>query len=114
MGRELGRRNAGTRALWQRGIVFMGVAGLLGAGMVPGSAQVPEEDKAPKTSTSLAYLEDLQDAFSKVADEVEPAVVTVLSTKVAESDRGERRFNPFGRSPRRATGTGTGVIIRKE
>ena len=47
----------------------------------------------PETARAKAMLANLQDAFSAVADELEPAVVTVSSTKAAkpttDSDSGD-------------------------
>ena len=70
---------------------------------------------------SKAILATLQEAFSAVADELEPAVVTVFSSKTTKSSTGDeeeadapKSVFPFNRAPRRAIGTGSGVIIRKD
>ena len=79
------------------------------------------------SSKSKAILVSLQDAFSTVADELEPAVVTVSSSKASKGEataddedgaKGTPPFNkmprPFNRLPGRVIGTGSGVIIRKD
>ena len=74
-------------------------------------------DTANKSKVSTARLLDLQDAFTGLADRLEPAVVTVLSLKSMHSsgDSEARSAAPRGLfgpgAPRRATGTGSGVII---
>src|SRR5438105_2802437 len=82
---------------------------------------VRAEDTPPSDATraATATLMNLQEAFAAVADELEPAVVTVFSTKsLRGSGDGEgdlpHGLIPFDRGPRRATGTGTGIIIRKD
>src|SRR5262245_57433611 len=95
-----------------RGIMVWSLAGLLAGSMLAGPVWAQETVGTSKSDTALSYLTDLENAFSKVADAIEPAVVTVLSTKSVSAE--ERRAFPFGRGPRRSTGTGSGVIIRKD
>ncbi len=67
------------------------------------------------TRQAVAALANLQDAFSTVADSIEPAVVTVYSTKTMRaSEELPPGLTPLDHGARRATGTGSGVIIRKE
>ncbi|MCS6777962.1 MAG: trypsin-like peptidase domain-containing protein [Chloroherpetonaceae bacterium] len=91
--------------------VTLRVAGLLCTVLLSSTAGAQE--KTERTGTTLAVLHELQNAFSEVAERVEPAVVTVLSSRV-EDNENQRRFSPFRRNPRRAAGTGSGVIIRPE
>jgi serine protease Do len=107
------RSNSARERRVLRGMTIVSLTGLLGMGLTVGPTRAQETVGTDKTDSTLTYLTGLQDAFSKVADDVEPAVVTVLSTKAAEGE-GERRLLPFGRGPRRSTGTGSGVIIRKD
>jgi serine protease Do len=80
-------------------------------------AQTTTAASTDKTKATARLL-DLQDAFTDLADRLEPAVVTVLSLKAPHStgDSDARSaaprglFGPGGGS-RRATGTGSGVII---
>lgn len=60
------------------------------------------------THTSLAVLTDLQEAFAGIADQLEPVVVTVSSTKAGVG----RGFDNESRAP--LVGTGTGLIVRKD
>ncbi len=88
-------------------------------------ASAAEFDDAPSKSKSV--LGNLQDAFASIADELEPAVVTVSSSKTSKGEstaddedatKGTPPFNkmprPFNRLPGRVIGTGSGVIIRKD
>jgi serine protease Do len=113
---------AGHKAGFQArpSLVRLGLIGMISLTValspVQGKADVGDTPDASRAKSTLAGL---QDAFSSIADEVEPAVVTVSSTKTAKTPaEGEpndlpTRFSPLSR-PRRSTGTGTGVIIRKE
>src|SRR5947209_3536148 len=75
-----------------------------------------QEQKPGRASLNL-----LQDAFSQIAEQVEPAVVTVIARKVhrpragaPESDDEAFSSSPFGRGRSRAfrsQGTGSGVIL---
>ncbi len=101
------RQKASTYRIARSGL--MGVAGmalLLGAS-VPAHSQEKQKDHA----AGKAALLNLQDAFSDVADALEPAVVTILGYKTKNGDNGER---PAGRGLRRSQGTGSGVIIRAD
>ena len=76
---------------------------------------VQAQEVAQPTRTAVTALANLQDAFVTVADSVEPAVVTIFSTKTMRgSEELPQGLNSLERSPRRSTGTGSGVIIRKE
>jgi serine protease Do len=94
-------------------VVVMIVNGPICRAQTEATAVNPEKAKA-----ASALLLDLQDAFTGLADRLEPAVVTVLSLKAQHSSGdGDARnaaprglFGP-GSAPRRATGTGSGVII---
>ena len=103
----------------KRAMIGVGVLALSSIVLVsaPG-APAFADDSAGK---SKAILATLQDAFSSVADELEPAVVTVFSSKTSKSSSAEeddtessKGVFPFNRSPKRSTGTGSGVIIRKD
>ncbi len=96
-----------------------------------GSATLPGSECAAQSRSGSAeetragqksILHALQDAFVSVAEQVEPAVVTITARKItrARADRSEEPEDgipglPFGRNglPRafRAEGTGSGVII---
>ena len=81
--------------------------------LAPGTVQAQEV--AQPSRTAVTTLANLQDAFASVADSIEPAVVTVSSTKTLRgSEELPQGLNSLERSPRRSTGTGSGVIIRKE
>ena len=77
-------------------------------------------DDTPGDGQFRSILAGLQNAFTSVADELEPAVVTVVSTKTIRSDKEAdgndqpRGVFPLTKGPRRSTGTGSGVIIRKD
>jgi serine protease Do len=103
-----------TRALTIAALLY-GVT--FSACLVPAAGA--QEKKAGRASLNL-----LQDAFASIAEELEPAVVTVTSKKTyrpktgAPAPRDEEDFlfnSPLGRgrSPRafRSQGTGSGVII---
>jgi len=62
---------------------------------------------------SKTVLASLQDAFVAVADELEPAVVTVSSSKAGRAADGDAGRSPF-RSQQRSVGTGTGLIVRRD
>jgi serine protease Do len=88
------------------------------AGLMLWSGALPlradENDARPKQRPTNTALLDLQEAFAAIADDVEPAVVTVLSTKARKQGEEEAAFPSFLRRPRRSTGTGSGVIISKD
>ena len=80
---------------------------------------VSAQNTSPLHQETHAALVNLQDAFSVIADEMEPAVVTVFSTKAFRSADGDsndipRGVIPFGRRSRRSTGTGSGVLVSKD
>ncbi|MCX6381422.1 MAG: trypsin-like peptidase domain-containing protein [Armatimonadetes bacterium] len=103
------RQMASTyRIVWSGLMGVAVVAFLLGT---PLSAQAQEKQK--DRSAGKTALLNLQDAFSEVADTLEPAVVTILSHKANKNgDKGENA--PVGRGLRRSQGTGSGVIIRAD
>src|SRR5438105_3508661 len=78
---------------------------------------VPMQALAQEQKPGRASLNLLQDAFSQIAEQVEPAVVTVIARKVhrpragaPESDDEAFSTSPFGRSRARAfrsQGTGS-------
>ncbi len=89
---------------------FMGILGIL---CVIGTPSVAFAQERPKDhSAGKAILLHLQDAFSDVAETLEPTVVTILSYKNKNGDNMERP--PMGRGLRRSQGTGSGVIIRPD
>ena len=76
------------------------------------SAAPPEKNTPPaKSKISRSNLLGLQDAFSEIAEELEPAVVTIFSTKADVTDE-HSGDTAFGRALHRSTGSGSGVIIR--
>lgn len=90
-------------------------AGALGCLALLGSVTVQAQEKGAPPRAGVATLASLQDAFADVADAIEPAVVTVFSTKTLRgSDELPQGLNGLERGVRRSTGTGSGVIIRKE
>ncbi|HZP84060.1 MAG TPA: trypsin-like peptidase domain-containing protein [Chthonomonadaceae bacterium] len=111
-----GKRQSVSKFAW---VSVVGLAALL-APLTPLPVRAEERTAAPKASA--ARLADLQEAFAAIADEIEPAVVTIYTTKSLRSAaEGEANQDappgiiPFGRNgSRRATGTGSGVIISKE
>lgn len=89
--------------------------------LFPASVGKVYADEPADTARSRVALASLQNAFSAVADEVEPAVVTIFSAKTLRSNRprseeggDENSLPPFLRGPKRSTGVGSGVIIRSE
>ncbi|HZT42061.1 MAG TPA: trypsin-like peptidase domain-containing protein [Chthonomonadaceae bacterium] len=110
------KKRTGIRQNARIGATY-GLALLLGAAALsPGYAQ---EAGAPPGHTTNAALVDLQDAFTNIADQLEPVVVTVLSAKAYHGIQDEksdipRGLNPFRRIPHRSVGTGSGVIISKD
>src|SRR5688572_20909472 len=97
------------------------ILALVAASLFAMSGAVLAQDKPAK-----AALYALQDAFSAVAEEVEPAVVTITARKTvrpvlgtaAPEEDDPLRGTPLGRgrNPRafRAQGTGSGVIISSD
>ena len=91
------------------------IAAAFGCLALLGTASVHAQDTGSQAKSGAAILANLQDAFADVADAVEPAVVTVYSTKTLKgSDELPQGLHSLERGVRRATGTGSGVIIRKE
>lgn len=94
--------------------ITRGLAGAAVLGILAGSPLAALSQEKPKDrSAGKAALLSLQDAFSEVADALEPAVVTILGYKTNKNgDNGERP--PAGRGLRRSQGTGSGVLIRAD
>ncbi len=104
------------------------IAFSFGSLVLPGGACVAQNRAGSAEETRAgqkSLLHALQDAFVSVAEQVEPAVVTITTRKItrARVDRSEEQEEgipsiPFGRSglPRafRAEGTGSGVIISSD
>jgi len=96
---------------------YLGIfAGALLLSTGSGGSLRAQEVGAENARTTVASLQGLQEAFASIAEEVEPTVVTVSSFKTIRSaaDTGEFPNRSFDGGPRRAVGTGTGVIIRKD
>ena len=92
------------KSSWNRAAVYCGLS-LTAIMCLDGSrTAVFAQDKAGDGKVALASL---QDAFVSIADEVEPTVVTISSSKAG---RGPAAFGGASRS----VGTGTGVIVRKD
>lgn len=102
-------------------VLFAGALALLAPSF--GSAQSsPTEAAHPKPDR--AALASLQDAFADIADSLEPAVVTIYTSKSLRTaaDAGDssrerdapKSLFPFDRTRRRATSTGSGVLISKD
>lgn len=94
---------------------LQGVSGLLSVGIaVAAAAYIPLGSAAHAQQNPKAALTILQDAFTEIADEVEPTVVTVSSSKALKSSDGTSLNRGFGGPAPRSVGTGTGVIVRKD
>jgi serine protease Do len=92
---------------------------VLAIGPVPAMAYVGDET-TPSTQSKMV-LASLQSAFSTIAVELEPTVVTVSISKSIrnekDADSGEgtpHGIFPQGRGFKTVRGTGSGVIIRKD
>ncbi len=91
------------------------IAAVLGCLALLGTPTVRAQEPAGKGKPAVTALASLQDAFAGIADAVEPAVVTVYSTKTLKgSEELPQGLNSLERGIRRSTGTGSGIIIRKE
>ena len=91
------------------------LAAVLGCLALLGTTAVRAQEPAGTGKPGVTALANLQDAFADVADAVEPAVVTVYSTKTLKgSEELPQGLNSLEHGIRRSTGTGSGVIIRKE
>ncbi len=107
----LSRAASGLRPLFANGRSLV----LLGAFLFSATATaIPIGTRAQAAQSSRTALVSLQDAFTSIADEVEPVVVTVSSSKALRATDGR----DFPRSPGapipRSVGTGTGLIVRKD
>jgi serine protease Do len=110
----------GQGSISRKHLVSIGLVGALSCAMAFAPVQSRAADDTSNGSPSKIMLASLQDAFSNVADELEPAVVTVVSTKSLRAEKeGDgtdqpHGIFPLGRAPKRSTGTGSGVIVRKD
>src|SRR5947207_887756 len=101
-------------------LVTAGLTAALGLSLAVGApfAKASPVDEANTNGQSKAILTGLQTAFSNIAEEVEPAVVTVSIAKAFHGDKeGEggggvpHNVFPQGRGQKSMKGTGSGVII---
>ena len=107
-----------------RCLASLGLSVLIGCSLAIGSlpAKAAQPDEAGTSRQSKAVLTSLQSAFSSIAEELEPTVVTISSTKAAARERdgeagGPPRNGiplPGSQRPRVLRGTESGVIIRKD
>src|SRR5436305_1461630 len=107
-----------------RGLSALGLAAALSVTVslaAPAAPAPHADDTVSAGQTGKAVLSSLQTAFSNVADELEPAVVTVSSSKVVHPDKEPDTIGPLpngafrSRRPKAPMmGTGSGVIIRKD
>src|SRR5437868_3183344 len=89
--------------------------------VVPCGAQSGAEDRTTQAKAAASHL---QDAFVRVADELEPAVVTITAKKTVKPKTGPGNKPDdnvlddlgFGKTRRgyRAQGTGSGVIFTED
>lgn len=56
----------------------------------PAAPAVPEETKPPMTEFDNPIIADLNNAFIKIADKVQPSVVTIFSNKVVRQTQTTR------------------------
>jgi serine protease Do len=94
----------------------VGLAVLLCPVGIP-AARAADPPKTSGTHAVNARLYELQDAFSAIADEMEPTVVTVYTSRSVRGGAEGGDSDPFRGlrgDTRRATGTGSGVIIAKD
>lgn len=89
-------RSGAVQRFWCAGVM---------ASLLLGSqnATFAQNEKPKERKASRATLLSLQDAFSEIADDLEPAVVTILSLNPTRGERNNRG--------KRSTGTGSGVLI---
>jgi serine protease Do len=91
------------------------LSAVLGCLALAGTPALHAQETGKAVRPGVTALANLQDAFAEVADSVEPAVVTVFSTKTLRgAEELPQGLNSPERGLRRSTGTGSGVIIRKE
>ena len=94
------------------------LTGLLAvSSFAPARADDSKEDTPSQKRPTNTMLLDLQEAFAAIADDVEPAVVTVLSTKTRKpGEEDDAAFPAFMKKARQRPlrGTGSGVIISKD
>ena len=119
---SLSLKGGGPNAPGNR-LLAAGLTAAVGLALSLGSlpAKASFVDEASSSSLTKAILSGLQGAFSNIAEELEPTVVTVSISKSIrnekEADGGEtppRGIFPQGRPPKSLKGTGSGVIIRKD
>ena len=110
------RSSCGRPRLAAGGATLAGLACAFALGGAPAMAR--PVDEGPPAGHSKAVLANLQSAFTAIAEELEPAVVTVSTSRVFRADKEvearPRAVSPPGGGSRLAKGTGSGVIIRKD
>jgi S1-C subfamily serine protease len=74
---------------------------------------LPQYSYAQPQNGKVALV-SLQDAFTSIAEEVEPTVVTISSSKTLRSVDGRDFPRGLGAPLPRSVGTGTGVVVRKD
>ena len=82
--------------------------------LAAGAIAIPIPGYAQSQQSSKAALVSLQDAFTSIADEIEPLVVTISSSKAIRSVDGRALPRNVGDPIPRSVGTGTGLIVRKD
>src|SRR5579872_807543 len=116
----LSERAAGGAA---RTLAATGLTAALGLSLAlgaPAARAFRADDPAAQSQNSKTVLASLQAAFSSIADELEPAVVTVSSSKAERPEAAQDSPGPLQhgltrpRPKTRMMGTGSGVIIRKD
>jgi len=104
-------------------LVAAGITAVVGLTMSLGPlpARAFPGDETTSAAQTKAMLAGLQNAFSNIAEELEPTVVTVSISKSLRNDKDgdapdapPHGIFPQGRGPKVIKGTGSGVIIRKD
>jgi len=104
-------------------LAAVGITAIFGLSLAmgPSPAKASPADEANQNGQSKTILTSLQGAFSNIADELEPTVVTVSISKALHTDKDgdggpivPHSVFPQGRGPKTMKGTGSGVIIRKD
>ncbi len=92
------------------------LAGLvLTAAGVSADPATPGNLPAPTTPQQKSVLVQVQDAFTNIAQTVEPTVVNIKSERVRPAAESADGFTPKpGTSPHRIEATGSGVIVRAD
>ncbi len=114
---------AGYAILSGKRLAAVGITAVFACSLVVGPtlANAAPADEGNSHGQSKTILANLQGAFSNIAEELEPTVVTVSISKALHSDKDTdgggipHSVFPQGRSgPKTMKGTGSGVIIRKD